>query len=88
MIRYLAITAASLVVAIAASIWSGGLIVAGTWPGPSPYGGAYRATLAVQMTMPPEAGLLLSCDDFRTFGRPGVLWVWNDEIVGEWGGPR
>lgn len=80
--RWIAITAAVLLFALTVAIWSGGIIFATTWPD-----GNYRATLAVQMTVPPEAGFLLSCDDFKTFGRPGVMWIWNDEIVADWGGP-
>lgn len=83
--RWLAFTAALLTFAFVVAIWSGGIIFATTWPGPSPYGGTYRATLGVQMTVAPEAGFLISCDDFTTFGRPGVLWIWSDEIVADWG---
>jgi hypothetical protein len=85
--RWIAISAASLVFALTLFCAERGVYFVGTWPGPSPYGGSYRATFAVQLKSPPEAGFLISCDDFTTFGRPGVMWIWNDEVVADWGGP-
>jgi hypothetical protein len=80
--RYAAITVALLAFAFTAALWSGGIVFATTWPGSGP-DHDYRATLAVQTTFPPRAGFLIGVDDFRTFGRPGLLLVWNNQIVAD-----
>lgn len=84
--RWLAITAAVLFVTLAMAILSGGLIVAATWPGTGP-DNDYRATFAVQTTFPPRCGFIAGIDNFTTFGRPGVLWIWNNQPAADWGGP-